>query len=236
MKILKFPSRRPTRSLLSCALAACLAAAAPAVLAQSTSATLRGTVTADAAPAANAQVSATNLASGYKSRVETGADGNYFLAGLQPGSYRIDVTAGGKTSSRTVILAVGQTASLDLAVGSTPELGTVTVVGTALAETRTSEVATYVTAKQIEALPQGTRNFLAFADTVPGMQFTSDNDGKTRLRSGAQTASALYPTLRPRASTTGGTEAGRPAPGRPASRGRARGRAALRAFEVMRRP
>ena len=58
-------------------------------------------------------------------------------------------------------------------------------------ETRTSEVATYVSTKQIEALPQGTRNFLAFADTVPGMVFSQDNNGNTRLRSGAQNASAI---------------------------------------------
>ena len=38
---------RPNRKLLSCALASCLAMAAPHVLAQSTSATLRGAVTAD---------------------------------------------------------------------------------------------------------------------------------------------------------------------------------------------
>ena len=65
------------------------------------------------------------------------------------------------------------------------------VTGVALPETRTSEVATYVSAKQIDALPQGTRNFLAFADTVPGMQFSQDNNGNTRLRSGAQNASAI---------------------------------------------
>ena len=38
---------RPNRKLLSCALASCLAMAAPHVMAQSTSATLRGAVTAD---------------------------------------------------------------------------------------------------------------------------------------------------------------------------------------------
>ena len=183
---------RLTPSLLSVALASCLALAAPAVLAQSTSATLRGVVTADAAPAATAEVTATNLASGYTSRASANANGSYFLGGLQPGTYRIDVTAGGKTSSRTVTLAVGQSANLDLPLGAaSTTLGAVVVTGVALPETRTSEVATYVSAKQIDALPQGTRNFLAFADTVPGMQFSQDNNGNTRLRSGAQNASAI---------------------------------------------
>jgi len=40
-------------------------------------------------------------------------------------------------------------------------------------------------------LPQGTRNFLAFADTVPGVQFITDSGGNTRLRSGAQSANAV---------------------------------------------
>ena len=181
-------SRRPAKTLLSCALASCLALAASNAMAQSTSATLRGTA------AANATITATNLASGYKFRARADGEGDYFLPGLQPGSYRIDVEAAGGNSSRTVVLQVGQTATLDLAVaGATDpaELATVTVMGTMLAETRTSEVATYVTPKQIESLPQGTRNFLAFADTVPGMQFSTDDQGNTRLRSGAQTASAI---------------------------------------------
>lgn len=185
-------SRHPVRTLLSCALAGCLAMAAPAVLAQSTAATLRGTVITDAAPAANATVTATNLANGYSSQVQTNGNGGYVLLGLPPGNYRVDVSAGGTTASRMVTLAVGQKASLDLPVGTaTTTLGTVTVTGVALPETRTSEIATYVSAKQIEALPQGTRNFLAFADTVPGMQFQVDESGNTRVRSGAQTASAI---------------------------------------------
>ena len=183
----------PMKSLLSVALASCLALAAPAVLAQSTSATLRGVVSAETTPAANAVITATNLANGYTATATANANGSYFLGGLQPGTYRIDVSADGKTSSRTVTLAVGQSANLDLPLGAAASttLGAVVVTGVALPETRTSEVATYVSAKQIDALPQGTRNFLAFADTVPGMQFSQDNNGNTRLRSGAQNAAAI---------------------------------------------
>ena len=119
---------RLTPSLLSVALASCLALAAPAVLAQSTSATLRGVVTADAAPAAAAVITATNLANGYTSRATASADGSYQLAGLQPGTYRIDVAAGGKTSSRNVTLAVGQTASLNLSAGGAAPTATLGAV------------------------------------------------------------------------------------------------------------
>ncbi|GGK04673.1 TonB-dependent receptor domain-containing protein [Luteimonas terricola] len=189
---------RLERSLLCCALAGCMLVTTPA-FAQSTSASLRGQVMVDSAPAADARVTATNLASGLTRSVDA-ANGRYSLAGLPPGTYRIDVEAAGRADSRTVTLAVGQVATLDLGVGGVAEsapvgdatdMSAVVVTGETMTETRTSEVATYVSQRQIEALPQGTRNFLAFADTVPGMQFIQDASGNTRLRSGAQSANAV---------------------------------------------
>ncbi|MEL1266213.1 TonB-dependent receptor [Pseudoxanthomonas putridarboris] len=191
---------RPNRSLLACALASCLAIAAPAAMAQSTSATIRGQVSADSAPATDARVTATNVATGLTRSVQTNASGGYSLGGLPPGTYRIDVTAAGQTNSQNVTVAVGQTATLNLGVGGVTEgaqagdattLETVSVTAVQLAETRTSEIATYISNKQIEALPQNSRNFLAFADTAPGMQFTTDTNGNTRLRSGAQAATGI---------------------------------------------
>ena len=179
-------TRLPVKTRLACALAACLLVQSPLLLAQSTSATLRGRVTADAAPASGASVTATNVATGFTRTVQSSSGGDYVLNGLPPGTYRIDVNAGGKTSSRTVLLQVGQTATIGLGVGGaapTTDLGAVIVTGVALPETKTSEVATYVTTKQIESLPQGSRNFLAFADTVPGMAFTTNGTSST-LRGG----------------------------------------------------
>ena len=183
--------QRPRPSLLAVALASCLALSAPSAFAQSTSATLRGTVTAGANPAGEGQVTATNLATGFTSRVAVGSSGRYVVAGLPPGTYRIDVSAGGQTSSRTVTLAVGQTSTLDLPVAGATQLGDVVVQGVALQETKTSEISTYISPKQIESLPQGSRNFLAFADTVPGVVFNEANDGSTRLRGGAQSSNGI---------------------------------------------
>jgi outer membrane receptor protein involved in Fe transport len=193
-------ARRHNRNLLCCALASCLAVAAPAAFAQSTAATIRGQVVVDSAPAANAQVTATNLATGLKRTVQTADNGSYTLVGLPPGSYRIDVAAAGQTNSKDVTVMVGQTATLNLGVGGlaatattggATTLGTVEVVGAALAETKTSEVATYISQKQIEALPQASRNFLAFADTVPGMIFETGADDSTKLRGGAQNSNGI---------------------------------------------
>ncbi|NYZ63068.1 TonB-dependent receptor [Luteimonas deserti] len=194
-------SRSTSRSLLSVALAGCLALAAPAALAQSTAATIRGQVMADSAPAAGARVTAINTATGLSRSVTVGANGAYNLAGLPPGTYRIQVEANGQSSSQNVVLAVGQTATLNLGVGGMAEsapageatdLDAVRVTAAALVETRTSEIATYVSQRQIEALPQSSRNFLAFADTVPGMVFVnSPNGSESQLRSGAQGANNI---------------------------------------------
>ena len=187
------------RSLLSCALAGCMLLSAPAV-AQSTAGTIRGQVMADSAPAAQAQVTAVNLATGLTRSVQTNANGSYNLAGLPPGTYRIQVEADGQASSQNVTLAVGQTATLNLGVGGVAEtttageatdLDAVVVTGTSLVETKTSEIATYVSQKQIESLPQASRNFLAFADTVPGMIFQTGADGSTKLRGGAQNSNGI---------------------------------------------
>lgn len=188
--------RRPARKLLAAALLSCLAlAATPTVFAQSTAATIRGQVTVDAAPAPGASVTATNLATGLTRSVQSSASGGYSLVGLPPGAYRVDVVAGGRSSSQNVTVQVGQTATLDLAAGGvTPavpageavDIARVTVTAPLLIETKTSEIANYVSNRQIEALPQASRNFLAFADIVPGVVFTTGTDGSTSLRSGPQ--------------------------------------------------
>jgi len=184
---------RPSMSLLSCALASCLALAAPSVMAQSTSATLRG------AAAADATITVVNVDTGL-TRTAKAANGSYNIGGLPPGTYRIDVTGGGQTRSEAVTLQVGQTATLNLnqaasptsSAGDATTLDTVRVSAPILVETKTSEVATYVSNKQIELLPQNSRNFLAFADLVPGMMFITPPSGReTMLRSGAQGASNI---------------------------------------------
>jgi outer membrane receptor protein involved in Fe transport len=174
------------RSLLSCALASCLLFGAPTAFAQSTGATVRGQASADA------KVTATNVATGFSRSVEAGGNGGYSLVGLPPGTYRIRVESGGQTTTHDVVLRVGETVTLDADdAKAEADLDTVVVVGTVLTETKTSEVATYVSRKQIDALPQASRNFLAFADTVPGMIFETGQDGSSKLRGGAQNSNGI---------------------------------------------
>jgi len=163
------------------------------VLAQSTSATLRGQVVQGAQSGAT-EVTLTNVSTGFSRSVQAASDGTYAVPGLPPGTYRVEARSGEQASSQTITLRVGQTATLDLAVAAASSertLDTIEVVGTALFENKTSEIATYVTPEQISALPQNSRNFLAFADIVPGVQFTENADGSTQLRSGAQSSNGI---------------------------------------------
>lgn len=174
------------RSILGAAIASCLAA--PGVVwAQSADATLRGIAPVDA------QVTARNVATGVTRRTKANSLGGYVLVGLPPGTYRVDAGPGTET---VVTLSVASTATLDLAAGgaepSTEEpMQEVTVQGRRLNEVRTSEIGTTVSLQQIETQPQTTRNFLEFADAVPGMVFTVDGNGRTKIRGGAQSENGV---------------------------------------------
>jgi outer membrane receptor protein involved in Fe transport len=144
--------------------------------AQSANANLRGK-----APA-NSEVTATNTETGFTRRIQAGEDGSYVLVGLPPGTYKVDAGPG---TERTVTLVVSSTSTLNFEGGEQiTALGEVVVGGNRLAEVRTSEVGSDISLHQIENVPQITRNFLEFADTVPGMQFTVDAKGNTQIRSG----------------------------------------------------
>ena len=144
--------------------------------AQSANAALRGK-----APGSS-EVTATNTDTGLTRRTQVNADGSYVLVGLPPGTYRVSAGPG---TEQVVTLSIASTATLDLGGEQAPTaLGEVTVSGNRLTEVRTSEVGGGISLRQIEVTPQVTRNFLEFADAVPGMQFSVDAKGNTQIRSG----------------------------------------------------
>jgi hypothetical protein len=71
------------------------------------------------------------------------------------------------------------------------ELQVVQVTAGALPDIDTSQVATTITQHEIDTLPQVSRNFLEFADIVPGMVFSVSANGNTSLRAGAQNDSRI---------------------------------------------
>jgi outer membrane receptor protein involved in Fe transport len=168
-----------------------LAAFAVTAVAQTT-ATITGTVHDESGNIfPGATITATNTANGFTHTATSGPDGRYTLAGVPAASYRIDVAAPSyKGASKEVRVLVGQ--NLDLNFRLTPDLvlmEQITVVGATAVETETSEIATNVTPRQMESLPQNDRNFLNFAALAPGVSLGTDEQRK-EVRAGAQGSSA----------------------------------------------
>ncbi|MEO7431241.1 MAG: carboxypeptidase-like regulatory domain-containing protein, partial [Dokdonella sp.] len=157
------------------------------VWSQSADATLRGK-----APA-KASVTAKNIATGSVRRTNAGDDGSYTIVGLQPGTYQVDAGPG---TEQTVTLTVASTASLDIGGPAVTSTATTTLEGVVvtaqtLTEVKTSEVGGTISQRQIQTIPQITRNFLEFADTIPGVAFSVDQNGNTTLRGGGQNTGGI---------------------------------------------
>ncbi|WP_443751129.1 carboxypeptidase regulatory-like domain-containing protein [Asticcacaulis solisilvae] len=114
--------------MMGAAAFALLAASAPAVYAQQTTAALRGVVTDSAGkPVAGATVTVIHTPTGTREVTRTDKDGNYQLTGLKVGGpYEIDVASGGYSDSKTgdVYLTLGDQQKLDVAL----ETSTQTVI------------------------------------------------------------------------------------------------------------
>jgi len=164
------------------------------VNAQNSTATLRGHITAPQGQVPT-DVVATNTATGFVNKSKVTADGNYTLVSLAPGNYNIVASGNGSNASQTVTVHVGQSLTLNLNTVPAPTAATanatnlqgVTVSATALTETRTSEVAQNISQAQIANLPQNERNFLDFAQLVPGVTISHDPTQKS-FSSGGQSA------------------------------------------------
>jgi hypothetical protein len=147
------------------------------LLAQGERGTFNGTVTdPSGAVIANAAVKAVNVGTNVETVATTTAAGIYRMPYLQPGTYRISVSAPGfKTAIReNVILAVAQTLTVDfpLEVGGVTEQVTVSSEPPLL-ETSTAEIGSYVSKKEFDSWPiavgDGRRQIQQFIFTaLPG--------------------------------------------------------------------
>ncbi len=187
-------ARRSRARTLAAALAWGSAGAAFAVAvatpahAQVSNASLRGTVRAEGGVS---QVTAINVDTGLTRSVTVGEGGNYNIASLPVGTYRLELTTpGGVRNTDEFTLSVGQSAVLDFDF-SQPDIAdadgdAIIVTGTRIRSLEGGEVGSNITQRQIEVLPQNNRNFLAFADLAPGVQFVTGGNGQSRLQGGAQ--------------------------------------------------
>ncbi|WOF44618.1 TonB-dependent receptor [Sphingopyxis indica] len=176
----------------SAAGALALGVAAPAH-AQVSNASLRGTVKAEGGVS---QVTAINVNTGFQRSVAVDANGGYNFASLPVGTYRLELTTpDGVRSTDEFTLSVAQNAVLDFDF-SAPDIATggedaIIVTGTRIRTMEGGEVGTNISQRLIEQLPQNNRNFLAFADLAPGVQFITNSSDQSRLQGGAQGSQAV---------------------------------------------
>ncbi|RYY01696.1 MAG: TonB-dependent receptor [Gammaproteobacteria bacterium] len=192
----KYKIQFSKKSLTSLISAITLSALAQYSVAQIGSASVQGIIASHMLPQPGIEVTAKNIDNGYTFRAITQKDGSYTFKGLAPGHYQILLQDKAGKSPETITLKVGQSVSLDFEIDkpvtNDDKIDEVTVIGTQYKIKNTSgEIGTNVSLEQISTLPQNTRNFLAFADLAPGVQFTQAADGSTKIRGGAQSANAI---------------------------------------------
>ncbi len=146
---------------------------APALWAQTATATISGAVTdPQSAPVAGAQVGVRNLATGQTRSITTGSDGFFTVSALPPGSYDVTVEMQGfKTEvSKNILLQVDQLARLSvvLQIGNLNEQVTVEALAPQV-QVDDASVGQVVDNKKIVDLPLNGRQFLQLASLAPGI-------------------------------------------------------------------
>ncbi|HEV2882448.1 MAG TPA: TonB-dependent receptor [Pyrinomonadaceae bacterium] len=156
-------------SLLFLLLALCIA---PAAFAQTHRASIRGTVVdPNKAVIPGATVKLINEATNETRTVTSGAEGEYALSALTPGTYRVEVEARGfETTRQNISLQVNQELRLDvgLVVGSLSSDPSVVVSPSLELRKDSPALGTVIEERQIAELPLDGRNFLELALLAPG--------------------------------------------------------------------
>jgi outer membrane receptor protein involved in Fe transport len=119
-----------------------------------------------------ASVKLVNVGTNAERTAVTSEDGNYEVAQLVPGNYRLEIEAKGfsKYVQEPVVVNVLQrtTANADLKVGGIGETVTVTGESAALVETTKTDVSGVVDQRRLESLPVNGRSFASLAVLIPG--------------------------------------------------------------------
>jgi hypothetical protein len=154
--------------------AALFSTAAPALAQGEASAVVAGVISdAQGGVLPGVTVTLRNVESGTTRTAVTEADGQYRIAGLQPGRYslRAELDGFAPTEVPNLTLTIGLVVQSNLTMGLQGLQEAVTVTAEApVVETTTTEVATVVTQEQIEMLPIANRQAGSLALLLPGTQ------------------------------------------------------------------
>jgi hypothetical protein len=162
---------RRVSAVLALVLAACIAGAP--LQAQVLYGSLTGDVSdASGAPVPGAKISAANVETGVVAQTVTDAHGAYSISLLQPGTYRVTMSAQGlaTTKQENVRIDANSARRVDAQLGLAAVKQQITVQAAAEAlQTDRTDVMSLLTSSEISNLPLGTdRNFQSLYVLVPG--------------------------------------------------------------------
>jgi hypothetical protein len=124
-----------------------------------------------------ATVTALDIATTITTTVTCSGDGGFVVPNLQPGTYRVTVTAKGFATAvyEGIIVAVDRTTNLTATLRVGPTTQTVEVSGVAtVVETTATTVATTILSKEVTDLPVSGRDIMPFALLTPGATYSGD--------------------------------------------------------------
>jgi hypothetical protein len=172
----------------------------PVLRAQSTNASLIGRVTDPSkAVIVDAKIAVISAATNVRYETTTNGSGEYYLANLPPGDYRIEIEKPGfkKLIKPDVVLHVQDALEIDseMTVGSASE-SLIVEAGAPLVNTESATVSTVVDRTFVENLPLNGRSFQTLIMLTPGVVVTataSSNQGQFSVN--GQRADANYFTV-----------------------------------------
>jgi len=136
-------------------------------------ATLKGTITdPQGALVAGASVTATSVDRGLKRTATSDSDGEYSIALLPPGVYRVEIEARGfaKAFNDEVRLTIGQSLVFDVQLSTGSITAQVAITGDLpLIETERTQQANTISSRQVENLSNVGRTFQSYVYTLPGV-------------------------------------------------------------------
>ena len=139
---------------------------------------IQGTITdASGAAVPNAHILLTGLDNGYSKQITTDAAGFYSVGPLNPGGYKLAVSAEGfeGLNVQTVVrIGTATPGTYKLSVGSASEKVEVNA-GAVQVNTEQPGVSGVITQQQIDSLPINGRSFLDLAQLEPGVQLQNGN-------------------------------------------------------------
>ena len=145
---------------------------------QTNKGTIKGTVTdQNGGIVQNANVVVTNVGTNAERAVTTSDDGTYEAPLLDPGTYKVSVTAPTFSTAvqENVVVQTSTTQVVDIVLTAGEVGGTVTVTtGPTLVESETSERGSVVTGREVTELPLSGRNFTLLATLTPGVARASN--------------------------------------------------------------